>query len=259
MDSTMFETMEIDARASGPEAIRSAIFRALDEGQVAMFRGGGKRFTLDQWSEFLSRDCGFLHDRRHYNFSANLELADWWEISYQPEKAISYAYSKTRQPLHNDNAWFSDPAEMNIFVMKKQAPSGGDNNFYPLSRLLHDLEAEDGSLLHDLCHVPVTIKKGDGEHFNRTTIIVPGAEPRIFWNFHPTEKPTAEVQKLCDAFSAFLEKKEGTKSVERLRCASGDSFCFHDQKMLHGRTAFSASEPFERVLYQSMWRLPRPK
>ena len=252
----MFEFVEIDAAASQPEAIRDAILKAIDKGNVVVFRHACERMSLDEWSAFMARDCGFLHDRRHYNFSASLEIADWWEISYQPEKAISYAYSKTRQPLHNDNAWFSDPAEVNLFVMKKQAPAGGVNTFYPLLRLMDDLASAEPGLYHDLCHTEVTIKKGDGEHFNRTTIIVPGANPKVFWNFHRTEKPDATLKRLCDDFSSFLEKKESTPSVERMRCSSGDAFCFHDQKILHGRTAFEATEPFERVLYQSMWRLP---
>lgn len=253
----MFEIVEIDATSSNLETIRSAIFRVLSEGHVAVFRGAGNLFSLDQWSRFLAQRCGFGHDRRHFNLSSVVELADWWEISYQPEKSISYAYSNTRQPLHNDNAWFSDPAEMNFFIMRKQAPSGGENTLYPLSRLMNDLESEDKALFHDLCYIPVTIKKGDGQFFNHSTIIVPGSDPRIFWNFHRTEKPTATIQKLCGAFSAFLERKENTSSVERLRCASGDGFCFHDQKLLHGRMAFVAHEAFERILHQSMWRLPR--
>lgn len=253
----MFRFIELEAASASAQEIQTAIGDAISRGHVAVLRGGGRARSLDGWSEFLSRDCGFGHDKRHYNFSADLEIADWWEISYQPEKSISYAYSKTRQPLHNDNAWFADPAEVNFFVMKKQAPAGGENFFYPLDRLIADLAAEAPGLLSDLTHVQVTIKKGEGDHFNRTTIIVPGAQPKIFWNFHRTEKPDPEIQKLCDAFWKFLEGKESTASVERMRSGSGDAFCFHDQKILHGRTAFEATEPFERVLYQSMWRLPK--
>jgi hypothetical protein len=86
---------------------------------------------------------------------------------------------------------------------------------------------------------------------------VPGPDPRVFWNFYRTEKPTPAIQRLCDSFAAFLERKEATPSVEKFRCASGDAFCFHDQKLLHGRTAFEATRPYERVLHQSMWRLPQ--
>jgi alpha-ketoglutarate-dependent taurine dioxygenase len=251
----MFQIVEINAAASTPQDLRTAILKSVEDGSVAVFRGGGKRLTLDEWSAFLSRDCGFLHDRRHYNFSASLELQDWWEISYQPEKSMSYAYSKTRQPLHNDNAWFSDPAEVNMFVMKKQAREGGVNMFYPVERLVADLAAEEPALFRDLTSVPVVIKKGEGEHFNRTTIIVADPELRVFWNYHRTEKPDPAITQLCESFRSFLERKEATKSVERVRSDSGDAFLFHDQKILHGRTAFTAEEPFERVLYQSMWRL----
>jgi hypothetical protein len=190
--------------------------------------------------------------------SAQMAPADWWEVSYQPDRAAAYAYSNTRQPLHTDNAWFADPAEINLFIMQKQAKSGGEQTIYPLSRLIEDLSVEEPALFSDLCNTAVTIKKGDNDYFNQTSIIVLGENPKVFWNYYRTEKPTPEIQSMCDAFFRYLEMKELTSSVERLRCETGDCFCFNDLKMLHGRTAFTAMMPFERVLLQSMWRLPKP-
>jgi hypothetical protein len=224
--------------------------------EVLVIRGGGAKYTHDEWAKILRKDFELELDERQYNFHHKLELVTWWEISYQPEMATSYAYSNTRQPLHNDNAWFSDPAEVNFFIMKKQAAQGGEQSIYRLSRLLEDLSREEPGLFHDLCNTTVVIKKGDGEYFNRTTVIVPGDESRIFWNYYRTEKPTEEIRAMCDAFFKFLEKKESTPSVERRRSETGDCMAFNDQKILHGRAAFTASKPFDRVLLQSMWRLP---
>ena len=249
--------IELDAATDSEERIRAAILSVRRKDDVVVIRRGAKRFDRAGWRDFLTGKCGFLHDRRHYSIDARLELEDWWEISYQPEKATSYAYSNTRQPLHTDNGWFADPAELNFFLMEKQAVAGGEQMLYRVGRLIADLEEKAPSLLRDLSSVQVTIRKGDGEHRNVTEIIRLGEEPKVFWNYYRTEKQAPEVQRMCDAFFKFLELQESTPSVERIRMNSGDCFCFHDQKMLHGRAAFQTANALDRVLFQSMWRIPR--
>jgi hypothetical protein len=103
------------------------------------------------------------------------------------------------------------------------------------------------------------VKKGDEDYENHTEIIKLAPEPRIFWNYYRTKKDDKNVDRMCEAFFKYLEKQEATPSVERIRAVTGDCFCWHDQKMLHGRLAFAASKPKDRVVYQSMWRVPRQK
>ncbi|WP_411877830.1 TauD/TfdA family dioxygenase [Polaromonas sp. YR568] len=225
------------------------------DGGVLVIREGSRLFDKGHWAKFLSEECGLNLDTRQYNLSEKIEHAQWWEISYQPDKQTVYAHSNTRHPLHNDNSWFSDPAEINFFVMEKQASAGGEQSIYPLERLILDLGEDDPALLRDLQSVEVTIQKGDGEYFHKTPIIRMRPEPNIFWNYYRTIKSDPGIKRLCDAFFAYLEKRETSSSVEFIQCRSGDCLCFHDQKVLHGRTAFTASQPFERMLFQSMWKL----
>jgi len=220
-----------------------------------LIRDTEKRHDLVFWQHFLKNECRLRHDQRHYQVDESLAYAAWWEISYQPEKASSYTYSKTAQPFHNDNAWFSDPAEINFFAMEKQAISGGEQIIYPISRLIADLDAYDKTLLHDLCNIQVTIKKGGDDFKNVTTIIAGDTDKQVFWNFYRTEKSTAAIDGLCKAFFKFLASKEDSSSTFKIHCNSGDCVAFNDQKVLHARTAFEASTPRERILYQSMWHL----
>ena len=224
-------------------------------GGALVIREGVKLFSKEDWTTFLSQQCNLTLDTRQYNLAETIEHSVWWEISYQPEKATAYAHSNTRHPLHNDNSWFADPAEINFFIMEKQASSGGAQSIYALDRLISDLSADDPALLADLTSIEVTIQKGAGEYFNKTPIIKLLPEPNIFWNYYRTDKSDIAVKVLCDAFFAYLEKRESTSSVEFLQCNTGDCLCFHDQKVLHGRTAFTATQPFERVLFQSMWKI----
>ncbi|HKA39580.1 MAG TPA: TauD/TfdA family dioxygenase, partial [Burkholderiales bacterium] len=153
---------EISMQSASAGEIRNAVLALRSLEDVVIFRAGSARRSREQWQEILQTTCSLGHDRRHYDFSGKLEIADWWEISYQPDKATSYAYSNTRQPLHTDNAWFADPAEINFFLMEKQALSGGEQMIYRLSRLIEDLSAEQPALFGDLCSAVVTIRKGDG-------------------------------------------------------------------------------------------------
>ena len=282
-----FEIEQIDVGS-----LRSVLHGLRGSEDVIVIGRGGRKFPKEFWIELLERQFGLIADRRHFTpkWAADdakrmereligahaaagatrasaaqeggssavpqMAPADWWEISYQPDKAQAYAYSKTRQPLHTDNAWFADPAEINFFIMQKQAREGGHQTIYPLSRLIEDLSTEEPALFADLSTVPVTIRKGDNDYFNRTPIIALGEEPRVYWNFYRTEKPSPAIKEMCDAFFAYLERKESTSSVEQVRCESGDCLSFNDLKMLHGRTAFSATEPRDRVLLHSMWKLP---
>ena len=250
---------EINIESSSNEEIRDLILSLKEDWQPVVLRGNGKKPDRNYWWYFLTNTCELHNDQRQYNFDLSMELTPWWEISYDPERATSYAWAKTSQPLHNDNAWFGDPAEINFFIMEKQSPVGGEQKVYPLHRLLTDLEKEDAQLLNDLKSTEVVIKKGDGKYYNKTTILDLKSEPKIFWNYYRTEKNEPFVDQLCNRFFNYLVSKESTNSVEILRSNTGDCFSFNDTKVLHGRTAFEAKAAGDRVLLQSMWSFsPKP-
>jgi hypothetical protein len=221
-----------------------------------VFRNGLSTMTMEEWRCFLKNTCNFVEDKRHFDVNGELNNRDWWEISYQPDKASSYAHSNTLQPLHTDNAWFQNPSEINFFVMWKQATSGGAQLILPLTRLLEALSNEQPTLLNDLASIPVVIKKGDGLYENKTTIITLGERPRIYWNFYRTIKSSTQVTDMCNAFFTYLESILTSNIVEKLYCETGDCFAFNDTFLLHGRDSFTAKYHKERVLYQSMWKFP---
>jgi len=239
--------------------IVEALIALRTQEQPIVIRNALGSLSMQSWRDCLSNQCGYLPDRRHFNYSEGMELSDWWEISYQPSKATSYAYSNTEQPLHTDNAWFPDPAEINFFAMKKQAQSGGRQLIYRLERLINDLMDKDLSLYDDLSSVPVVIRKGDTDLFHETTIIQNKKQPRIFWNYYRTERSNEDIDKLCQRFFDFLALQKNTSSVEKIMANTSDCFAFNDTFLLHGREAFEVTKPFDRVLYQSMWKIKETK
>jgi len=218
-------------------------------------------YDQEQWYRYLEEQCSFLSDSRHFSGtdwkmgdSYSIESQKWWEVSYQPDKATSYAFSKTPQPLHNDNAFFQDGADLNFNLMIKQAENGGENTIYFLSDLIDDLREKDPRLLKRLLETTVVIKKGDGPEKNVTNILIDSVPPTSNWNYYRTLKDDSEVEALCEQFFVFLGEQEKTGRVRRVRLESGDGLVWNDKYILHGRTGFDADEAFDRVFRQSTWR-----
>lgn len=224
-----------------------------------LIRNGLEILDENGWASLLEKDCGFSNDTRQFTTRSNYFTTRWWQIYYRPERSNAYAHSTTYQPLHCDNAWFQDPADINFFIMKKQAKEGGRQILYTLDKILNDLESENPSLLKDLSSTPVSIKKGDTEYVNNNTIIdLKGNFPRIYWNFYRTNKENKNVENMCNAFFEFLDNKikSNSTSIEYLDSKTGDCFCIYDTRTLHGREAFVANSSEDRLLLQSMWKVP---
>ena len=220
-----------------------------------VIRGGLNLFNLDEWENFLKNECGFKLDDRHPNYlSHKIERYTWWEISFQPDKASSFAYSNTPQPLHNDNAWFKDGADFNFNIMKKQAISGGESTYYSVEKIISDLKKIKPNLFEQLTSIPVQISKGNNDFSNYTTILSKkGDDYKIFWNYFRINNEDLIVKKMIDDFFNFLKTQEENEVVNYSRFQSGDCFVWNDSLLLHGRKSFKAFQPFDRVINQSMW------
>ncbi|MDA9880669.1 TauD/TfdA family dioxygenase [Candidatus Pelagibacter sp.] len=220
-----------------------------------VIKGGLYLYNLDEWEKFLTNECGFILDNRHPNYlSHEIERYSWWEISYQPDKATSFAYSNTPQPLHNDNAWFKNGADFNFNIMKKQVVNGGESTYYSVDKIINDLNKKNPSLLEKLLTIPVTISKGKNEFSNRTTIISKKQNNyRIFWNYFRINKDDSIIKKMVNDFFNFLKTQEENGFVNCSKFEEGDCFVWNDSLLLHGRKSFEAQKPFDRVINQSMW------
>ena len=249
----MIQSFQYDALT--PEDIVELIYQMKHQSGAVLI----KNVTGDVTSVFsnLFLQARLELDYRQYSIDGDLELSSWWEISNQQSKDRSYAHSKTRQPFHNDNAWFSDPAEINLFYMQKQVKVGGNQLVYRINDLVEDLADYDQKLLDKLLSTKVHIFKGDGKYSNYTEILklTPDGH-QSFWNYYRTEKGTDEIRELCDQFFEFLNMQldQNAKNIHELRSESNDVFFLNDQLNMHARQAFEADEDRSRVLYQSMWK-----
>lgn len=210
----------------------------------------------DDWHQILAEGCKWRLDPRHFNSDSHIEKAVWWEITNDPNRSDVYAYSQTAQPLHTDNAWFERPADINFFLMRRQASRGGEQTILTAQRLVEVLLARNPVLLDQLTSEKVRIAKGKDVAPNVTTILRLEPEPRISWNYYRILRDSDSISSLCDRFFEFLSQLEIEGFVETLRLEDGDALAMADDRVLHGRRSFETTRPRERVLLQSMWFTP---
>jgi len=207
----------------------------------------------DNWYQILAEGCNWSLDSRQINYDLNIEKAVWWEITNDPNRSDVYTYSQTAQPLHTDNAWFQRPADVNFFLMRRQAPRGGEQTILTVQRLVELLETRNPVLLDQLTSEKVRIAKGTDVEPNVTTILRLEPEPRISWNYYRILRDSDSISSLCDRFFEFLSQLEIEGFVETLRLEDGDALAMADDRVLHGRRSFETTRPRERILLQSMW------
>jgi len=256
------DVIEKDAMLLTNSELKSFMCGLSSDYRPVLLRNGIKRMSQDKWFVFLKVECGFKVDSRHpvgdsnnwkLNDSYKVEHKQWGEISYQPGKATSYAFSKTRQPLHTDNAFLKDSPDLNFNIMVKQAVEGGFNTVYPVHKIINDLSELNPLLLEKLLKNKVKVQKGEGAEANETYILQDVNGGLADWNFYRTIKDSPTINSMCEEFFQFLEDSEQAGRVEKVLMETGDCLIWNDKRIFHGRTSFEAQEPFDRVLRQSMW------
>ncbi|MCA9172881.1 MAG: TauD/TfdA family dioxygenase [Planctomycetales bacterium] len=87
----------------------------------------------------------------------------WLEIRYDadiPDMA-AFRHSKNAQPLHTDESYICDPADIMFFYCVNRAPDGGATVFVDAADIVARLQAEDPELLAELHDTDVTYRKAD--------------------------------------------------------------------------------------------------
>ena len=182
----------------------------------------------------------------------------WIEVRYDaaiPDDA-AYRFSKNAQPLHTDESYLSDPAEVMFMHCLVQAPSGGETTFVDADVLWAALQAHCPALAARLLDRPVRFAKaGDFRHL--PIIARTPAGLRLNWNYHcidPAETP--EIHALAGEFRQFLlDYISFTPAETVIQLAPGEAVAWWDDQVLHGRRAFRAEATNDRFLLKSGFRL----
>ena len=244
--------------ASVAEALRAALGSA----KVVHLRGLAGQLPAGQWAAFydeLTESTGqCLRLDEDFAQGSARTGRKWIEVRYDadiPDDA-AYRFSKNAQPLHTDESYLSDPAEVMFMHCLVQAPAGGETTFVDADVLWERLKAVSPALASRLLNRPVCFAKA-GHSRTLPIIAETPAGLRLNWNYHcvdPAESPEAHA--LARDFRQFLlDHVSNTPAEVALQLAPGEAVAWWDDQVLHGRRAFRAVHTNDRFLLKSGFRL----
>jgi alpha-ketoglutarate-dependent taurine dioxygenase len=171
----------------------------------------------------------------------------WTDVKYDPDQEQHFRHSKTAQPLHTDSAYDSQSVDVVFFYCVRQARSGGETIFLDSFDLIYYLSHECPALLDNLQNVPVSFTKGTGGK-EKPPLTWDRLGPVLTWNYYRASSQTTRGRALIESFHSFLQEQIiGEGRAFPLRLMPGEAVFFQDERLLHGRNAFIASDPGERL------------
>jgi alpha-ketoglutarate-dependent taurine dioxygenase len=182
----------------------------------------------------------------------------WLEIRYDPAVANAYRYSRNAQPLHTDGSYLGNAPDVMFFYCVRQAAAGGATTFIDSQDLIDLVGREDAGLFRALRETPVKFSKA-GDEKTRPILGEDAFGPQLTWNYYcmdPNERP--EVKDLVERFHSFLEGRiVGEERTMPIRLRPGEAVFFQDERLLHGRNAFSAQEKGDRFMWKTGFKFRR--
>jgi hypothetical protein len=179
----------------------------------------------------------------------------WLEIRYDhdiPDLA-AYRHSKNAQPLHTDESYISDPADIMFFYCVNRAEFGGATTFIDGPALVEHLKNYDLQLFEDLTKTEVCYKKAD--QFRTRPIITFDSKgvPMFNYNYYCVSREETEFNKqLNQRFFNYLEDQVAhSYMVTEVYLAPGESVAWWDEYVLHGRNSFKAEKTNDRYIWKA--------
>lgn len=174
----------------------------------------------------------------------------WSTVAYDPAHPATFRHSRTAQPLHTDGSYVPEPPEIVFLVCRRPATSGGATLFLDGRDLVLALGTQRPSLLAALVHHPMTFAKG-GLRVEAPVITMGTDGVRLRWNIHALADGLApQVRTIANGFAEFLASDASRLPIRSVRLEAGDAVFFRDDRVLHGREAFSADHPDGRFLWK---------
>jgi len=242
--------------------VAAALRAALGSAKVVHLQGLAASQPAAEWPAFydaLTEATGqCLHLDENFALGSVRTGEKWIEVRYDaaiPDDA-AYRFSKNAQPLHTDESYLSEPADVMFMHCLVQAPAGGETTFVDADVLWQQLQAHAPALAAQLLDRPICFAKA-GDSRTLPIIAQTPAGLRLNWNYHcvdPAE--TAENHALAQEFRQFLlTHVTGTAAEVAIQLAPGEAVAWWDDHVLHGRRAFQAVATNDRFLLKSGFRL----
>ena len=164
----------------------------------------------------------------------------------QPE---NLAYSDHGLGLHTDNPYRDPVPGFQALHVLASSPEGGDSLFADGFALAEHLRATDRDAFDVLVRTPVPFlyRSRDAELYAETPLIrlsAAGAVEAVHYNnrsIAPLRLTAGETAAFYAAYRRFAALLREPRFQLRLRLADGELVVFDNQRVLHGRTAFTSA------------------
>lgn len=179
----------------------------------------------------------------------------WLEIRYVAEvpDIAAYRHSKNAQPLHTDESYISDPADIMMFYSINKAVKGGATTFIDGPLLIEYMEETNPELLKKLMNTDVRYKKAGEERTEKIIDLKEDGLIHLNYNYYCLDKDeTDENKTLNKEFFDFLQNHvANSHMIEQVTLNPGESVLWWDELVLHGRTSFEVKKTNDRFIWKT--------
>ena len=237
------------------EAVAVALRAALGSTKVVRLQGLAASRPAAAWPTFydaLTEDTRqVLHLDENFAAGSIRTGQKWIEVRYDADilDEVAYRFSKNAQPLHTDESYLSEPAEVMFMHFLVQAPIGGETTFVDANALWLLLQRHAPTLGARLLNQPIRFAKADDARVLPIIAQTPAGR-RLNWNYHCVD--SAET---AESYAFVLDCVADTSAEIAIQLAPGEAGAWWDDQVLHGRRAFQAVATNDRFLLKSGSRL----
>ena len=227
---------QIDSNSMSPGLLAKEIAKGFEKFNVVAVKSNNWCITSDDFLAFYEETANVLGQLvpLREGDDGNKTGEFWTDIKYTPEKADSFAFSNTMQPLHTDGAYESNAPDVVFFFCLQPAKYGGATFFIDGKHLVSFLKENNPGLFSYLKETNVTFAKGDDRKTARI-ILEDNSGPLLTWNYFRQVSDYLLGRHFHDWLDQHI-MRAGLCTPINLR--RGDALFFQDNRVLHGRYAF---------------------
>ena len=179
----------------------------------------------------------------------------WLEIRYDAEipDMAAYRHSKNAQPLHTDESYISDPADIMLFYSINKAIKGGATTFVDGPGLIEYLKENNPELLDKLMSTDVRYRKAGEERTEKIIDIKEDGLIHFNFNYYCVDPNETEANRaLNKEFFDFLQNYVAhSHMVEQVTLNPGEAVLWWDELVLHGRTSYDVKKTNDRFIWKT--------
>lgn len=179
----------------------------------------------------------------------------WLEIRYDAEipDMAAFRHSKNAQPLHTDESYIADPADVMFFYCVTAAPSGGETVFISNEALIKKLKADAPELFEALTTRSVVYSKSTNRRERPIIMIDADGQASLNFNYYCVDRDQdPELQAINQDFHDYLQTNViDSEHILNVGLQPGEAVAWWDHLVLHGRNAFEATKTNDRFIWKA--------